>query len=202
MAKLALRSVSFACSLIVLSMISATLRIFFVTKELPVQSSLPPWAVGTSAWPQIACLSAACINLAICCLIFIGYCRGGHRRAEKVGVYYTLFAVGWFIFSMIMWCAAAGILQFTKNNSNNKDLWGWSCVNNLREQEFSKKIDYALVCRLQVSMKDVVHRPTAWRLTLSRTGAWYVPSSRSYSRPSASPSTPSSSTATGPSGSS
>lgn len=83
-------------------------------------------------------------------LVFVGYCRGGHKRAEKVGVYYTLFAVGWFIFSMILWVLAITVLQHAKDSSNNKDMWGWSCVDNTRSKVFAKEVDYALVCRLQV----------------------------------------------------
>jgi hypothetical protein len=35
--------------------------------------------------------------------VFWNYWRGGHKRAEKVAVYYTLFAVAFFIFSTVMW---------------------------------------------------------------------------------------------------
>lgn len=157
MAKIALRGVNFSCSLIVLAMLSSTLTIFNATKSLAPQNNLPPWAVGTSTWPQLLVLSAACVSLTICILVFIGYCRGGHRRAEKVGVYYTLFAVGWFIVSMIMWAIAAGILQSAKNNNNNKDMWGWSCVKNTRSQLFADKVDYELVCRLQVSWSCIIY---------------------------------------------
>ncbi|KAL1884251.1 hypothetical protein VTK73DRAFT_3235 [Phialemonium thermophilum] len=149
MAKFALRGVNFSCSLIILSMISTSFAIFNATKSLPAQSGLPAWAENTNAWPQKVVLAASCLSLLICICVFVGYCRGGHRRAEKVAVYYTLFAVGWFIFSMIMWAVAAGILQFTRNNSNNKDMWGWACVKNHRADVFSEKVDYALICRLQ-----------------------------------------------------
>ncbi|KAI1345252.1 hypothetical protein F5Y15DRAFT_410919 [Xylariaceae sp. FL0016] len=149
MAKFALRGVSFSCSLIILAMLSSSFAIFHATKTLAPQSGLPAWATGTQTWPQYLVLAVSCVNLLICILIFIGYCRGGHHRAEKVGVYYTLFAVGWFIVSMILWAAAAGVLQFTRNNSNNKDMWGWACVQNHRSEIYQDKVDYALVCRLQ-----------------------------------------------------
>lgn len=149
MAKFALRGVSFSCSLIILSMVSASFAIFQATKSLPALSGLPAWAEGTTTWPQMVVLGCACVSLLICIGVFIGYCRGGHRRAEKVGVYYTLFAVGWFIFSMAMWAVAAGVLQSSRNNSNNKDMWGWACVDNRRSQLQGQQIDYALVCRLQ-----------------------------------------------------
>jgi hypothetical protein len=149
MAKFALRGVNFSCSLIILAMLSTSFSIFNATKSLAAQSTLPAWADNTQTWPQIVVLSAACLSLAICVLVFIAYVRGGHRRAEKVGVYYTMFAVGWFVFSMILWAVAAGVLQFTRNNSNNKDMWGWSCVENHRSTIFSEKVDYALICRLQ-----------------------------------------------------
>ncbi|GAW18146.1 hypothetical protein ANO14919_076200 [Xylariales sp. No.14919] len=149
LAKFALRGISFSCSLIIISLVAVSFNIFRTTHTLSAQSGLPPWAEGTQLWPQIVVLAVSGVNLFLCILIFIGYLRGGHRRAEKVGVYYTLFAVGWFIASSVLWAAAAGILQFTRNNSGNKDLWGWSCVENKRAQVFSEKVDYALVCRLQ-----------------------------------------------------
>lgn len=149
LAKFALRGVNFSCSLIILAMLSTSFAIFNATKSLPAQNGLPAWASNTNAWPQKLVLAASCVSLAICVFVFIGYCRGGHRRAEKVGVYYTLFAVGWFILSMVMWALAAGILQNSRNSSNNQDVWGWSCVQNHREQLFKDKVDYALVCRLQ-----------------------------------------------------
>ncbi|KAL2023197.1 hypothetical protein VTK56DRAFT_3320 [Thermocarpiscus australiensis] len=149
MAKFALRGVNFSCSLIILSMVSASFSIFNATKTLPALSGLPPWAAGTATWPQIVVLASSCVSLLICVGVFVGYCRGGHRRAEKVGVYYTLFAVGWFIFSMVMWAVAAGILQYSKNNSRNQDMWGWACVQNTRSQLFAQQVDYALVCRMQ-----------------------------------------------------
>lgn len=149
MAKFAIRSVHFSCSLIILSMLSSSFAIFNATKVLPPQNGLPPWAENTSAWPQKLVMAAACVSLTICVLVLIGYCRGGHHRAEKVGVYYTLFAVGWFICSMIMWAVAAGVLQYSRSNSNNKDMWGWACVENHRSELYKDKVDYALVCRLQ-----------------------------------------------------
>jgi hypothetical protein len=127
-AKFLLRGVNFSCSLIILSMLSMTMSIFDATKSLPARNNLPAWAVGTKVWPQYTVLAISCVSLALCLIVFWNYWRGGHQRAEKVAVYYTLFAVGYFIFSTIMWGIAAGILQGAKNNSNNKDVWGWSCV--------------------------------------------------------------------------
>ncbi|KAK3943626.1 hypothetical protein QBC46DRAFT_27110 [Diplogelasinospora grovesii] len=149
MAKFALRGVNFSCSLIILAMISSSFSIFNATKSLPAMNGLPAWSNNTNAWPAKVVLGCSCVSLIICCSVFVGYCRGGHQRAEKVGVYYTMFAVGWFVFSMIMWAAAAGILQFSRNNSGNQDIWGWACVNNKRSELFQDKVDYALVCRLQ-----------------------------------------------------
>jgi len=77
------------------------------------------------------------------------YCRGGHRRAEKVAVYYTMFAMGYFVFSIIMWLVGATVLQGTKANSGGQDIWGWSCKDNKRKQLFQDEVHYALVCRLQ-----------------------------------------------------
>lgn len=97
MAKLALRGVGFSCSLIILSMLSASFAVFNSTKALAAQSNMPPWAPNTSktAWPQKLTLSMACLSLLVCILVFLSYCRGGHKRAEKVNTYYTMFAIGW-----------------------------------------------------------------------------------------------------------
>ncbi|KAF7929531.1 uncharacterized protein EAE98_005449 [Botrytis deweyae] len=148
-AKLLLRFVNFSCSLIVLAMISTSVTIFNATKSLPARSNLPPWAEGTKTWPQIVVLSVSCVSLALCLVVFYNYWKGGHKRAEKVAVYYTLFAVAYFIFSTVMWAVAAGILQGARNSGNNKDIWGWSCVDNKRREIFQEEVDYALVCRLQ-----------------------------------------------------
>ncbi|RDL36675.1 Uncharacterized protein BP5553_06027 [Venustampulla echinocandica] len=148
-AKLILRGVNFSCSLIVLALIGTTLSILNATRHLPARNNLPPWAEGTKRWPQIVVLVVACVSLALCLLVFWNYWRGGHQRAEKVAVYYTLFAVAFFIFSVIMWGIAAGILQGNRDKGNNKDVWGWACVDNKRSQLFSDEIDYALVCRVQ-----------------------------------------------------
>lgn len=150
MAKFALRGVNFSCSLIVLAMLGSTFAIFNATKSLTAKNGLPAWAENTSIVPQALTLAASCLSLLICILIFIGYVRGGHKRAEKVGVYYTLFACGWFIVSMALWVTTIVVLQNAKNNSDSKDMWGWACNNNLRHQLFSNDVDYALVCRLQV----------------------------------------------------
>lgn len=149
-AKLILRGVNFSCSLIVLSMLSVTFSIFNATKSLPARNNLPAWADGTKTWPQLVVLVTSCVSLALCIIVLFNYWRGGHHRAEKVAVYYTLFAVAFFIFSIVMWGIAAGILQGARNTGNNKDIWGWSCVDNQRRQLFQQEVNYALVCRMQV----------------------------------------------------
>ncbi|EMC91372.1 hypothetical protein BAUCODRAFT_28484 [Baudoinia panamericana UAMH 10762] len=149
MAKMMLRGVNFSCSLIVLGMLSTTFSIFNATRHIPPRNNLPPWAVNQKTWPQIVLLVIACVSLAFSILIFYGYYRGGHKRAEKAAVYYTAFAVAFFVFSIVMWGIGAGILQGSKNNSNNKDMWGWSCVNNTRKQLFQNEVSYDLICRLQ-----------------------------------------------------
>jgi uncharacterized membrane protein len=149
MAKFALRGVSFSCSLIILSMLSASFAIFNATKILPDQSGKPAWASGTNTWPQKLVLAMACISLVACILVFVAYCRGGHKRAEKVSTYYTMFAIGWFILSLVLWAVTAALFQHSRNSSGNKDMWGWSCVDNTRSTIYGDKVDYKLVCRLQ-----------------------------------------------------
>jgi predicted permease len=83
-------------------------------------------------------------------VIFWGYARGGHRRAEKVAVYYTTFAVIFFIFSIVMWGVGAAILSQSKAHGNGQDIWGWSCKDNKRRALFQNDVSYALICRLQV----------------------------------------------------
>src|SRR5437762_3569611 len=131
-------------------MVSATFMIFNATKALPSRNNLPAWAPNTKPWPQITILVIACISLLMSIVIMYAYWRGGHRRAEKAAVYYTVFAVGTFVFSIVIWGIAAGILNSSKNNGQGKDLWGWSCKDNKRRQLFQEDVSYSLVCRLQV----------------------------------------------------
>ena len=151
MAKIFLRGINFACSLIVLSMLATVFSIFNATKTLPARNNLPPWAEGTQSWPQIVLLVIACISLFMSVVVLIAYSRGGHRRAEKVAAYYTVFAVGFFIFSIVMWAVGAAVLNQSKATGNNKDMWGWSCVDNKRRHLFEDDVSYSLLCRLQVS---------------------------------------------------
>jgi hypothetical protein len=95
MAKFALRGVNFSCSLIILAMLGTSFAIFNSTRMLADRSNLPAWAPETDMWPQKLVLAMACVSLLACIIVFAAYCRGGHRRAEKVATYYTLFAVGW-----------------------------------------------------------------------------------------------------------
>lgn len=149
MAKMVLRGVNFSCSLIVLAMLSTVLTIFHATKAIPPRNGLPPWAPAQKLWPQIVVLSIACVSLLFSIIVIVAYCRGGHKRAEKVAVYYTMFAVGWFMFSVVMWLVGAGILHGSKSSGGGQDLWGWSCKDNKRRQLFEDDVHYALVCRLQ-----------------------------------------------------
>ncbi|KAF2757034.1 hypothetical protein EJ05DRAFT_52510 [Pseudovirgaria hyperparasitica] len=149
MAKMVLRGVNFACSLIVLAMLATVFSIFNATRNLPARSSLPPWAAKTQTWPQILLLVIACVSLFMSVVILTAYFRGGHKRAEKVAVYYTTFAVIFFIFSIVMWAVGAGVLNQSKANGNGQDLWGWSCKDNKRRKLFEDDVSYALVCRLQ-----------------------------------------------------
>jgi uncharacterized membrane protein (DUF485 family) len=151
MAKIFLRGINFACSLIVLSMVATAFAIFNATKTLAPRNNLPPWAENTKIWPQVVILTIACVSLVMSIVVMIAYFKGGHNRAEKVAAYYTVFAVGFFIFSIIMWAIGAAVLNQSKAQNNNKDMWGWSCVDNKRRHLFEDDISYALVCRLQVS---------------------------------------------------
>ncbi|MCJ1404701.1 hypothetical protein MMC11_007927 [Xylographa trunciseda] len=149
MAKFFLRGVNFSCSLIVLSMLSTTFQIFNATKAIPPRNNLPVWAQGQSTWPQITLLCISCVSLAICLVIFYSYWRGGHNRAQKTAVYYTTFAIGFFIFSTVMWIMGAAILHTSKANGNGQDMWGWACNDNKRRTLFQDEVHYDLVCRLQ-----------------------------------------------------
>jgi len=150
MAKMVLRGTNFSCSLIVLSMLSTTFTIFNSTKSIPARNNLPAWARGTNPWPQITLLVIACVSLVFSVGIFYAYWKGGHNRAEKTAVYYTVFSVIFFGFSIVMWAIGAGILHQSKQNGNGQDMWGWACKDNKRRTLFQEDVHYALVCRLQV----------------------------------------------------
>ncbi|KAE8864986.1 hypothetical protein PTNB73_05874 [Pyrenophora teres f. teres] len=149
LAKIFLRGINFACSLIVLSMVASAFAIFNATKTLAPRNGLPAWANNTKIWPQVLLLSIACISLLMSIVVIIAYWRGGHHRAEKVAAYYTVFAVAFFIFSIIMWAVGAAVFNQSKAQNNNKDMWGWSCVDNKRRHLFEDDVAYSLVCRLQ-----------------------------------------------------
>ncbi|KAI9761643.1 MAG: hypothetical protein M4579_000877 [Chaenotheca gracillima] len=149
MAKLVLRSVNFSCSLIVLAMLASTFSIFNATRHIPPRNNLPAWASGGMIWPQIVLLAIASVSLFFCLVIFYNYWKGGHRRAEKTAVYYTVFAVAFFVFSIVMWALGAGLLNESKRKSNGQDIWGWSCKDNARKELFKDEVNYDLVCRMQ-----------------------------------------------------
>ena len=130
-------------------MLSATFTIFNATRALPTRNSFPPWAPQQQIWPQITMLVIAGISLFASVIVFYAYWKGGHRRAEKAAVYYTAFAVAFFVFSIVMWGIGAGILQASKNYGNGQDMWGWACVDNTRKQLFENDVSYDLICRLQ-----------------------------------------------------
>lgn len=148
-AKVFLRFVNFGCSLIVLALLGTTLTIFNATKTIPARNSLPAWAEGTNPWAQYLLLGMSCLSLFACVLVFWGYWKGGHRRAEKTAIYYTTFSICFFFFSFVMWVVGAAIYQHSKTSGNGKDMWGWSCAQNTREQIYHNTVDYALLCRLQ-----------------------------------------------------
>lgn len=82
-------------------------------------------------------------------VVLIAYTRGGHHRAEKVAAYYTVFTVAFFVFSIVMWAIGAGILNQSKAQGQGKDMWGWSCKDNMRRKLFENDVSYTLMCRLQ-----------------------------------------------------
>ncbi|OJD11232.1 hypothetical protein AJ78_07959 [Emergomyces pasteurianus Ep9510] len=148
-AKVLLRGVSFGCSLIILALVASTFAIFNATRSLAQKNSFTPWAPKTPLWPQILVLSIACVSLLFSLGIFYGYFRGGHKRAEKVAVYYTVFSVMFFIVTLVMWVVGAAILQNSRNSSSNKDIWGWACNPGTRRDLYKEQVDYELVCRMQ-----------------------------------------------------
>ena len=181
MAKMCLRVTNFSCSLIVLAMLSTTFTIFNTTRSLPSRSNLPAWAPNQKTWPQITLLSIACVSLAFSLGIFYAYWRGGHKRAEKAAIYYTVFSVAFFTFSIVMWAIGAAILNESKKNGDGKDMWGWSCKDGKRKDLFQKDVDYALICRLQVRA-SVIATESVILTPPHSTGHWSAPLSRSLSR--------------------
>ena len=165
MAKMCLRGVNFSCSLIVLSMLSATFTIFNASKNIPPRGTATPWAAHQQKWPQITLLCIACVSLAMSVGILYAYWRGGHRRAEKAAVYYTVFAIGFFIFSIVIWAIGAAILNQSRNNNNDKDMWGWACKDGKRKELYQNDVDYDLVCRLQVGVTNIAKRSEERLLT-------------------------------------
>lgn len=144
-----LRGVNFSCSLVVVSMLAATFTIFRATRALPPRNGLPPWAPKQKIWPQVTLMVIAAITLLASIIVIYQMFKRGNKRAEKAAVYYTVFAAAFFIVSIVLWAVAAGVLQGTRQNSDNKDMWGWACVNNERKKLFENDVSYDLICRLQ-----------------------------------------------------
>lgn len=145
-AKVILRGINFSCSLVVLSLIASALYIFHKTKNLPARNGLPPWAEGSATWPQITLCCIAVVSLILSIAVLFAYWRGGHNRAERVSIYWTVFSIAAFIFAIVMWGIAAGILNGSKASGQGKDIWGWACKDNKRRALFQEDINYALVC--------------------------------------------------------
>lgn len=117
-----------------------------MTRHLPARNNLPPWADTSTTWPQITLCTIAAVSLFLSTAVLVSYWRGGHRRAEKVSIYVTMFSLASFIFAIIMWGIAAGILNGTRAAGNGKDIWGWACKDNQRKALFQEDINYTLVC--------------------------------------------------------
>lgn len=126
-----------------------TLTIFNATKHLPTRNGLPAWAEGTNPWAQYLLISMAGVSLVACLFVFWAYRKGGHGRAEKAAAYYTGFSIVFFSLNLIMWIVGAAVYQHSKSTGEGKDMWGWSCARNTREQIYHNTVDYALLCRLQ-----------------------------------------------------
>lgn len=77
------------------------------------------------------------------------YWSGGHNKAERVAMHATIFTFATFIVTICIWSASIGIMQGSRSNNNDKDLWGWSCKDNVRKQLFQDTVNYDLVCRQQ-----------------------------------------------------
>jgi len=146
-AKIGLRIINFSCSLVVLALVSSALVIFYATKDLPKRNDLPPWAANSPTWPQVTLCAIAAVSLVLSSAVLFSYWLGGHRRAEKMSIYWTAFSIGTFIFAIVMWGIAAGILNGTKATGEGKDIWGWACKDNKRRLLFEEDINYNLVCQ-------------------------------------------------------
>jgi hypothetical protein len=149
LAKVVLRSINCACSLVVLALVASTFAIFNATRHLAPRNGLPPWAVKTPTWPQITILVIASLSLMLSLFIMYSYWKGGHSKAEKVALHATIFAGAVFIFTIALWSVGIGIMQASRSGNDDKDLWGWACKDNTRRKLFQDSVNYSLVCRQQ-----------------------------------------------------
>ena len=155
LAKVVLRSVNFSCSLIILALLATTFTIFNATKHMAPRNGTTPWAPKTQLWPQITLLVIACLSLLACVLIMYNHCKGKKKRADKAQLYYTIFAMGFFALTIVIWAIGLGVIQGKKDNSDAKDLWGWSCKDGRRKELFKDDVSYAMVCRMQVRLSKL-----------------------------------------------
>ena len=149
LAKVVLRSINCACSLVVLALVASTFAIFYATRHMAKRNDAQPWATDTPQWPQIVTLVVACISLCLGLFIMYSYWRGGHNLAEKAALRATVIAGALFLLTVIMWASIIGIMQAARGSNDGKDIWGWACNDNTRRKLFQDSIDYTLVCRQQ-----------------------------------------------------
>jgi hypothetical protein len=128
-----------------------TVQIFERTRDLPPRHGFTAWSRGTSLWPQMLLLVLACGSFILTLATLAAYCKRGHKSAEKVARYSSLFSLGIFIFSAVSWAIAGGTFHFLGNDGGDNFIWSWSCADNQRRREFSENVNYNLICRMQVS---------------------------------------------------
>jgi len=146
-AKAFLRCISFGCSLVVVSLVANTFVIFFSTINLPPKDNLPAWAPQSILWPTYATIAIAGVSLLMATFVLISYWRGGHRKAERAGVWFTAISIFGFFFMIILWVVVAAVITNARTNSGGNDIWSWACKDNNRKNLFASTVDYDLVCR-------------------------------------------------------
>lgn len=138
LAKVVLRFTNFTCSLIVLALVGTSVSIFLSTRALSPRNNMPAWAPNTPIWPQILILTVASLSMLLCLTVFYAWWRHGHKRAEKVTVYYTVFAMAFFVFSIVMWGVAAGVLHQSKAHGEG-EICGGGAAETVRAGNSSRR---------------------------------------------------------------
>jgi hypothetical protein len=90
------------------------------------------WPDNTYLTPTLVMLAMAIITCAADIVMLIVQCTSGDTAKRAIVLASRIQSTG-SVLQTIASVGGAGFLKYAKNNSGNRDLWGWSCVSSAPE---------------------------------------------------------------------